>query len=351
MNELAPLTADPERLLELILDTARELEFHTFVIGVQRPKDYRRDEHEALFRKIKIDLGLRLEELWPDRVIDFERPDVRFEIRPGGNHVRISPEICPIFIGGRYLKYSRQIPATRWRHQVCKGRGCKRCEYTGNVHGPSIQELATPSVIGATGGTDLFFHGAGREDVDARMLGTGRPFVFEIRKPRRRFLDLEQLSASINQDALGFASVHHLGVASRDSMILSKDIGAEKSYHAHIEFESEPPADLDELIASLAGQDVSQLSPTRVMRRRGEHTLRRKKIVDSRLVHREGREAVWEVRTSSGAYVKELVSGDDERTRPSIREVTGIPCSCVALDVVAIHWTAPWEADGSPSAD
>jgi tRNA pseudouridine synthase 10 len=31
----------------------------------------------------------------------------------------------------------------------------------------------------------MYLHAAGREDIDVRMLGTGRPFVFEIINPKK----------------------------------------------------------------------------------------------------------------------------------------------------------------------
>jgi tRNA pseudouridine synthase 10 len=32
---------------------------------------------------------------------------------------------------------------------------------------------------------EFYLHAAGREDIDVRMLGTGRPFIFEFVNPRR----------------------------------------------------------------------------------------------------------------------------------------------------------------------
>ena len=54
------------------------------------------------------------------------------------------------------------------------------------------------------------------------------------------------------------------------------------------------------------------------------------KSVDSRTVEPE-------IRTEAGLYVKELVSGDDGRTSPSVAEVLGVPAECAELDVLAIH--------------
>jgi hypothetical protein len=53
---------------------------------------------------------------------------------------------------------------------------------------------------------------------------------------------------------------------------------------------------------------------------------------------------VWELRVEAGTYVKELVSGDAGRTRPSLAETLGVPCSSAALDVLEVHWEAPWES-------
>jgi tRNA pseudouridine synthase 10 len=44
-----------------------------------------------------------------------------------------------------------------------------------------------------------------------------------------------------------------------------------------------------------------------------------------------------QVRTQAGLYVKELISGDGGRTRPSAAEVLGVPAACAELDVIAVH--------------
>jgi len=43
------------------------------------------------------------------------------------------------------------------------------------------------------------------------------------------------------------------------------------------------------------------------------------------------------VRAQPGTYIKELVSGDDGRTRPSVTEILGTAAECAQLDVLAIH--------------
>ena len=47
------------------------------------------------------------------------------------------------------------------------------------------------------------FHGMGREDIDVRCMGSGRPFVIEIKEPKSRTLDTEVAMAEINSRAEG----------------------------------------------------------------------------------------------------------------------------------------------------
>ena len=53
-----------------------------------------------------------------------------------------------------------------------------------------MQELVARQLLPAYRARSGKFHGAGREDIDVRMLGRGRPFVFEVVGPRRHDVDL-----------------------------------------------------------------------------------------------------------------------------------------------------------------
>lgn len=79
------------------------------------------------------------------------------------------------------------------------------------------------------------------------------------------------------------------------------------------------------------------------MHRRGRDTCRERRILESSWPGEVEGRPLWELQVESGTYVKELVSGDGGRTRPSLSAVLGVPCRCEALDVLEIHWRAPWE--------
>ena len=52
----------------------------------------------------------------------------------------------------------------------------------------TVEELISEDAIKLARGKGAKFHGAGREDIDVKMLGNGRTFVLEIKEPKIRNL-------------------------------------------------------------------------------------------------------------------------------------------------------------------
>lgn len=335
------------QLVERILQAMAPYEFRTFVLGFDRGSNYHREQHEAAYRDSKRWMGEELTRRRPGIDADFLRPELRVDIAPTG---AIRLQSAPLFLGGRYRKLSREIPATRWIHHACAGRGCPSCSHTGNLCGPSVQELLEAPLLHLTGGQKTMFHGLGREDVDARMLGPGRPFVLEVHHPLRRQVCLDQVREEFHRRADGLAEITGLTVTGSESRTEVKTSTAEKTYRAWIDLSSPPDTAVVESIEALRGTWIRQLSPTRVMHRRGAAAVRRRRIIESSWIGKvDGRHA-WELRVEAGTYVKELVSGDDGRTQPSLAELIGSPCRCDALDVLDIHCIPSWETPGSTGA-
>ena len=78
---------------------------------------------------------------------------------------------------GRYNKFHRQVSQTPW---LIEGAAEK-------IAVSSVQEEIAINVnhIFDPEGDECYLHAAGREDIDVRMLGTGRPFIFEFMNPRK----------------------------------------------------------------------------------------------------------------------------------------------------------------------
>ncbi len=331
---------DVASVAERILDALRGSQCRSFVLGFRRLSAPTREEHESKYRDLKILLGRLIEARRPGLVVDFRTPDVRIDL---DDDMRIEVTRAPIFIAGRYRKMSRRLSASRWVHHFCRGRGCESCGHTGTICGPSVEELLRDQLLAAVSGSELFFHALGREDTDVRMLGDGRPFVVEVRDPHRRTLDLDALTRAVNAAAHGTAEIFGLVPVRRQVVRALKEARAVKRYRAWIRFGASPPTDAARRVESLTSACVRQLSPARVMKRRGENVERRRRIELSRWLGNTPYEGIWEVGVESGMYIKELISGDRGRTSPSVSTALEIPCDCVALDVLAVQWQPPWE--------
>ncbi len=75
--------------------------------------------------------------------------------------------------------------------QTAEEEAAKNVAEQDKLYPESVEELSSKPLLEATEGEETFFHASGREDIDARMLGTGRPFVIEVSKPKKRFVDLK----------------------------------------------------------------------------------------------------------------------------------------------------------------
>jgi len=195
-------------------------------------------------------------------------------------------------------------------------------------------------------------HGAGREDIDARMLGNGRPFVLELVGPRTRSLDLVALRDEANRLAHGKVEVSELRSCGREMVSLVKETPAEKRYRARVEFDDAvSPSALAEALASLVGT-IEQRTPRRVVHRRADLIRTRRLHAATGGLH-GAREAEIEVVTDGGLYVKELVSGDEGRTQPSLAGRLGMAAVVRELDVLDVASAAfpavSWDAMDSRS--
>ena len=81
-----------------------------------------------------------------DKNVDFEKQDIviNVDLRKDLN-VRI--QINPLFIEGKYNKFVRNIPQTKWPCGVCKGKGCEACNFTGKQYSESVEELISKHIL------------------------------------------------------------------------------------------------------------------------------------------------------------------------------------------------------------
>ena len=320
-------------------------EWATFLVGTKVPRRVTQLEAELakglppvwielLKSEVNREVGRRVEAV-VDGEVNFETPDITVLVNPEYNTVDI--QVRSVYVYGRYLKHQRGIPQTRWPCRQCRGRGCDACGGTGRQYETSVEELIAEPFMELLEGEEHALHGAGREDIDARMLGRGRPFVLEVRKPKKRTWDADELERIVNDRAAGKIEVGGLRPSTKAEVVGIKDATWEKTYLISFEVEGDVTrAELEGVAETLSGTVIKQRTPRRVVHRRADKE-RPRMVKHLALVDLSQGMVQVEVRGESGIYVKELIHGDQGRTQPSMTELLGRPCNVVELDVLQVH--------------
>jgi tRNA pseudouridine synthase 10 len=336
---------DVENLVERALPLLKDYEYRTFLVGIELPieAEEREDEFKAKFEvscgedlrnEFGRVIGKKIAEI-TDKIVDFKKPEIVLLVNPFS--AEASLQANPLYIAGRYRKLVRGIPQSKWLCSDCHGRGCEKCSGTGKMYPESVEEIVGIPILKTAEGLKTSFHGSGREDIDARMLGNGRPFAIEITRPKKRFLDLEKLKKAINKHGKGKVQVSSLKFADRDVVRkLKKSESTQKEYRLLIEFEKKiTDANLRLVKEKLTNAAVMQRTPTRVMHRRADLT-REKYIYELNIKKLAPKKAEMKLRCQGGLYVKELVSGDEGRTTPSVTEILKNRAKPIKLDVLNV---------------
>lgn len=342
--------ADSAKWLACALEAAKPYQFATFQVGTKFPgpceglekevskamgqekvgETIRTEANRWLAAAITAATGAKTSpEGTPDLVLDV---DTRYW--------SATAEANAVFVKGRYNKLRRDIPQTHWPCRRCEGKGCWQCNDTGVTYAESVEDAIGEPAEPLFGAKGFSFHGAGREDIDALMLGTGRPFILELRGPRRRTANLAELERRINAATAGSGvAVRELRMADKAEVAATKEGEYGKEYVAHCLADAPlSRAAVEAAAASLTGAMLDQRTPDRVSHRRAD-------LVRKRAVHKVTVEAMaadpsprfsLRVHAASGTYIKEMVSGDEGRTTPSFTQLAGVPTKVEFLDVVAI---------------
>lgn len=313
-----------DQFVELCFKASEGIEFSTFWVGSRFPDEVLEKERRIweefgieTAEPIKVEFNRELGKALGKRLrkeTERDNPDVVFIVEPFSGKVEL--QINPLYVYGRYRKLVRRIPQTPLP-------GFE----------DSVASLICRPFSKATGGKCVF-KGAGREDVDVRTLGNGRPFILEIKNPKVRSVDLNVLTEEINGS--GKVEVLNLRFVTpkEAEKVLTKN--HRKEYLALVLVEDGvTPEKAEEVVRKLRGLEILQRTPRRVRKARADK-VRVKRVHDAEAGWIDERHFELRLITDGGLYIKELISGDKGRTKPSVSELLGKPAWCERLDVLNI---------------
>ncbi|XP_017289230.1 putative tRNA pseudouridine synthase Pus10 [Kryptolebias marmoratus] len=236
-----------------------------------------------------------------------------------------------VFIAGRYNKFCRSLPQTPWLID-----GERRME-------SSVEELIAAPILSAFRADGFNFSSSGREDVDVRTLGNGRPFAMELLNPHRsRFSKVEmmQLQETINKSS-DKIRVRDLQIVTREAMSHMKEGEEEKtkSYRALIWTQKPIQSEDITFIDDIKDLTLDQKTPLRVLHRRAL-AIRQRVIHSMNTRFVDSHHFYLGLKTQAGTYIKEFVHGDFGRTKPNMCQLLKTDTDILELDVesVDVDW-------------
>ncbi|MEM3980880.1 MAG: THUMP domain-containing protein, partial [Ignisphaera sp.] len=199
-NELRPCSICGNKIEELIDSysqkvalTLLNLNVSSFRVGISSAQEYMSKEEaiarefgllykETLKRELKREIGKKVASLINIQP-NFDEPEVIAIVDLSTNNIEVN--YPSLILYGYYWKYGRMISQNIW--------------YTkeGRKKYPLSLEEAIKHVSQLINASNYSIHIAGREDVDVRVLGTGRPLAVEFKVLGKR-IDMEFIENKLN---------------------------------------------------------------------------------------------------------------------------------------------------------
>lgn len=313
-------------LAEKVAKELRKFDFRTFSVGVSMPDGVqeREDELRSNLRlkgneTIKIQAARLLSAQVSRslrRRVEKSRPDVGVVVDFGSGGVTVNSR--PVFFYGRYTK-PRGVRQRRSFCPRCRGTGCRSCRNTGFEQRPSVEEGVRKKLAGFSGSSKVTFTWLGSEDRESRVYPPGRPFVAEIKSPKRRDLPKK----------FGFRTSAGTVKVVSGKVLRSQPVGL-PSFRFSTKIRAVAaakvtPQGVADLEAAFRRAEVTFERP------HGRPTL---KTVYSATARAKGRTLLIEAELDGGLPVKRFVSG--ELVSPSVSEVLKTEVGCRSFDICGV---------------
>lgn len=201
--------------LEKMQEASLEYDFKTFLIGAKlKPSFLDRDDHiRSQFKLRGID-GVKTS-ITRELAKHFSRKTKRkpLQIEPDLTiTVDFKTESCEVhskslYLSGRYVKPTRDIPQKQKPCENCLGRGCVTCHHHGMMQFDSVEGMICKYVFEKFGATQAKITWIGGEDSTSVVLGSGRPFFAKLLNPKKRNVKIPKKIISDKITILGLKQI------------------------------------------------------------------------------------------------------------------------------------------------
>lgn len=313
-----------------VIREARRYQFGTFAIGmilpvgVQEREDQLRSELRIRGKStIKSQLAGKISSFIQSELrkkVDRMHPDLTALVDL--NTGTVSATAKSIFVYGRYTK-PRGVSQRRIVCERCDGSGCENCD-GGYARAPSLESLMEHSLVRLLGAQRARFTWFGSEDPDSLVYPPGRPFIVEVKNPRKR----NTPTRLALRTGKGLAKISGLKTLKGKPSSIPSFIFETRAF-------IEPQARLDPTILR------SRVNRTILV----EYRNNKDKVVSKKVyrmkIRAEGKGLVSEIKLDGGLPVKRFVSG--ESVSPSLSELLKTPLQCQRFDILRIWETGDLE--------
>ena len=321
------------RMADIAVSRAGRFESKTFSVGVVLPGGIQEREDELRSNlKLKGNETIKTQaaRLVAARTAEKsgKRPDrsgadINLLVDFGAEDVVVTSR--PVFFYGRYSKPAG-IPQRRLLCEFCRGTGCKKCRSTGFERKVSVEALLRKKLGGFSGSEKMTITWLGSEDSQSRVFPPGRPFVVEVKSPRKRRLP--------RKFGARFRGGTVLVTAGR--VLPSKPLRL-PSFRFVTQIRARAAARVD-----LRGlRDLRVAFRKALVRFERPHNRPVQKTVYRASATARGRDLTIDAELDGGLPVKRFVSGD--LVSPSVSEVLKTEVGCRSFDILKVRETGEFE--------
>lgn len=256
--------------------------------------------------------------------------------------------VSTLLLAGSYNKYSRIVSQTPWFTDNPSSHPAK-AGVEEDEHGRtkrtecSVEQVVVKGICDILQPEKATFTAGGREDVDVRMLGGGRPFAVEVINPRiiPSLVTAQMVTkmAAISAKSSSAITIRGLRQVPKTYFTRMREFETEKRKHYRCVVWTHDKCSIEQLRQTLETEHgflLKQKTPLRVLHRRTQ-AVRERMIYEAHVVRVVNEHFfVLDLVAQAGTYIKEFVHGDNGRTIPNVAQLLGCNADILQLDVTRI---------------